>query len=40
MKGMYYQEDWHNLRAIDSMIADREGTAARTAATQADAAKR
>jgi hypothetical protein len=39
MKGMYYQEDWANLRAIDSMINDREGAAEARARTQAAAKK-
>jgi hypothetical protein len=34
MRGMFYQEDWANLRAIESMIADKEDALARTTATQ------
>jgi hypothetical protein len=40
MKGMFYQEDWMNHRAIESMINDKEAMAERTRATQAEAAKR
>ena len=35
MKGMFYQDDWHDVRAIDSMIADREGAAEARARGQA-----
>lgn len=31
MFGRFYQDDWANLRAIESMIADKEETSARTA---------
>jgi len=34
MFGRFYQDDWANLRAIESMIADREGTAASRARGQ------
>jgi hypothetical protein len=40
MFGRFYPDDWANLRAIESMINDREGAAVNRAATQAEAAKR
>jgi hypothetical protein len=39
MFGRFYQDDWHDLRAIDSMINDREGAAEARARTQ-EAARR
>jgi hypothetical protein len=39
MKGMFYQEDWANLRAIENMIADKEGAAEARSKTQAAAQK-
>jgi hypothetical protein len=40
MFGRFYPDDWVNLRQIDSMIADKENAGIRSAATQAEAAKR
>jgi hypothetical protein len=39
MFGRFYQEDWANLRAIESMINDREGAAEARSKTQAAAQK-
>jgi hypothetical protein len=40
MFGRFYSDDWANLRAIESMINDREGAAEARAATKAEAARR
>jgi len=39
MDGKFYQEDWHNLRAIDSMINDKENASIRAQATREAASK-